>query len=84
MMFEKPEMAPAYGKVVWGILFGTSDVYPAATTYTPLFAVARVAGWPAHGIEELIGNGNIIKPAPVYMGPNNVPYIPMKERQWMS
>ena len=31
--------------------------------YTPLFAVARVAGWSAHRIEELIGTSKIIRPA---------------------
>ena len=31
--------------------------------YTPLFAVARVAGWSAHRIEELISADKIIRPA---------------------
>ncbi len=31
--------------------------------YTPLFAVARIVGWCAHRIEEVIGNGRIIRPA---------------------
>lgn len=31
--------------------------------YTPLFAVARVVGWCAHRIEELINSGPIIRPA---------------------
>ena len=31
--------------------------------YTPLFAIARIAGWGAHRIEELIGHGKIIRPA---------------------
>ncbi|MGN1403345.1 MAG: citrate/2-methylcitrate synthase [Ruminococcus sp.] len=31
--------------------------------YTPLFAVARVVGWSAHRIEELIGTSKIIRPA---------------------
>ena len=29
--------------------------------YTPLFAMARVAGWSAHRIEELINMGKIIR-----------------------
>lgn len=31
--------------------------------YTPLFAVARVAGWSAHRMEELITDSKIIRPA---------------------
>lgn len=31
--------------------------------YTPLFAVARIAGWSAHRIEELISANKIIRPA---------------------
>lgn len=31
--------------------------------YTPLFTVARVAGWSAHRIEELLTGGRIIRPA---------------------
>ena len=31
--------------------------------YTPIFAVARIAGWSAHRIEELIGMNKIIRPS---------------------
>lgn len=31
--------------------------------YTPIFAVARIAGWSAHRMEELINAGKIIRPA---------------------
>lgn len=31
--------------------------------YTPMFAVARMAGWAAHRIEEILNNGKIIRPA---------------------
>lgn len=31
--------------------------------YTPIFAMARIAGWSAHRMEELSNNGKIIRPA---------------------
>lgn len=31
--------------------------------YTPLFAIARIAGWCAHRMEEITNNGKIIRPA---------------------
>lgn len=31
--------------------------------YTPIFAIARIAGWSAHRIEELINTDKIIRPA---------------------
>lgn len=31
--------------------------------YTPIFAIARIAGWSAHRIEEIINAGKIIRPA---------------------
>lgn len=31
--------------------------------YTPIFAIARIAGWSAHRMEELINVGKIIRPA---------------------
>lgn len=31
--------------------------------YTPIFAIARIAGWSAHRCEEIVGQGKIIRPA---------------------
>ena len=31
--------------------------------YTPLFAIARITGWSAHRIEELVSMEKIIRPA---------------------
>ena len=48
--------------------------------YTPLFAMARVAGWSAHRIEELINMGKIIRPAYQYVG-GHQPYTALEDRE---
>lgn len=47
--------------------------------YTPLFAIARIAGWSAHRLEELANNGKIIRPAYKPVG-SEKEYVPMEER----
>ena len=47
--------------------------------YTPLFAIARIAGWSAHRIEELVNAGRIIRPAYKAVG-HHKSYVPMKYR----
>jgi len=47
--------------------------------FTPIFAVARIAGWSAHRIEELVNSGKIIRPAYKSVVKQR-PYVPMKER----
>ena len=48
--------------------------------YTPLFAIARTAGWSAHRIEELVCNGKIIRPAYKSVT-KHTKYVPMDERE---
>ncbi len=47
--------------------------------YTPLFVVARVAGYSAHAIEQLAHN-RLIRPKAIYDGPANLAYIPLESR----
>ena len=47
--------------------------------FTPLFAIARMPGWSAHRLEELLNAGKIIRPAYKYVG-KHVNYIPFEER----
>lgn len=47
--------------------------------FTPLFACARIVGWSAHRLEELISGGKIIRPAYKNIAlPKK--YVPMDER----
>ena len=47
--------------------------------YTPIFAIARIAGWSAHRIEELISAGKIIRPAYKAVS-DRMPYKKINER----
>ncbi len=47
--------------------------------YTPIFAMARIAGWSAHRLEELINAGKIIRPAYKNVAKRKE-YTPLKKR----
>jgi citrate synthase len=48
--------------------------------FTPVFAMARIAGWSAHLLEERINTGKIIRPAYKSVMPHR-PYVPMNARE---
>ena len=47
--------------------------------FTPIFAVARMVGWSAHRMEELINTDKIIRPAYQSICPQRA-YVPLEER----
>ena len=47
--------------------------------FTPVFAIARVAGWLAHWKEQLEAN-RIYRPTQIYTGTHGESYIPIEER----
>ena len=47
--------------------------------FTPLFAIARISGWSAHRIEELINASKIIRPAYKSVC-GHYDYVPLKKR----
>ena len=62
-----------YSGVVYQSLGIPTDVF------TPIFAIARVAGWLAHWTEQLVGN-RIYRPEQISVGKTDVPYVPLEKR----
>jgi citrate synthase len=62
-----------YSGVVYQALGIPTDIF------TPIFAIARVAGWLAHWNEQLIGN-RIFRPEQIYVGKSDVKYVPLEQR----
>jgi citrate synthase len=75
-------------------LLGSKGIYPNVDFYsgivyqalgiprdlfTPIFAMARVAGWLAHWLEQL-KNNRIFRPEQIYVGKNDVAYVPLEQR----
>ncbi len=87
------ELALELERVAAGIL-GPKGIYPNVDFYsgiiyqalgiprdlfTPIFAIARVAGWLAHWLEQL-KNNRIYRPEQIYVGKHDVPYTPLEKR----
>ncbi len=47
--------------------------------FTPIFAVSRISGWTGHILEQY-ANNRLIRPRADYVGPRDVPYVPIDQR----
>ena len=69
---------PANVDLYSGFVYDALDI--PADVATPLFATARLSGWCAHRIEELVAGGKLMRPAYNSVQPH-LEYVPMAERK---
>jgi citrate synthase len=87
------DVAVEMERIMAGIL-GPKGIYPNVDFYsgivyqalniprdlfTPIFAIARVAGWLAHWLEQL-QNNRIYRPEQIYVGKTDAAYVPLEKR----